>query len=188
MGFLSRFSGSVVTAVRGVFSGNVDVTGVTTSTGGFVGAVTGNTTGTHTGSVAGATTIDGTTATVTTLSATTSNLTTVNIGGIITEGVTTPATLTGDVTDYALSGATPVCRSASSASWTIISRTGSALQRQRRYNVGTQNIVIRHDDAVNGTASLRYKLRGATNFTLVPDASGDEWYDPTTARWRFSQL
>lgn len=178
-GFLTGFTTHTVL-------GNLDVTGVVTATAGIVanvtGNVVGNTTGTHIGAVTGDVTGSGSS------SFDTVNLTTVNIGGLITEGVTTPATLTGDVTDYSSSGAAPVCRSASNASHTIISRSGASLQRQRRHNVGAQNIVLRHDDGVNGTATLRYKLRGAANFTLIPDASCDEWYDPTTARWRVSQL
>lgn len=118
----------------------------------------------------------------------TAAITTLNLGGILTGAATSPAQFTANQTDFSGAGATLVSRWSSDASRDVFSRTGSSQQAQIVLNVGTNNIRIMHDDGATGTAALRFKLRGATHFTLVPDAAVLMYYDATSARWRLAQL
>lgn len=170
---------------------NLDASGIVTAAGGFVGNVTGNLAGNVTGLVDGVdidtkAPIASPTFTGTLSAPTISNATALNLNGIMTGSATSPAQFTANQTDVDL-GATLVSRVSSDASRNVYSALGSALQFQWIINVGAQNIVFIHDDGVNGTANLRFSLKGAANYTLAPGAIIGRYYDLTTARWRLTQ-
>lgn len=173
-------SNTAVSGSSGSFAGNVDVTGVVTAVGGFVGALTGTVDGIDIDTrapIAGPTFTG--TATIPTAA-----VTTLNLAGIGTWSATSPAQITSNVTDYSGFGSTMVSRVSTDTSRNIYSATGSSAQVQCIINVGSFNLVFIHDDGATGTAALRFSLKGSTNYTLAPGASVFRYYDATTARWR----
>jgi hypothetical protein len=103
------------------------------------------------------------------------------------------ATLSGgnnDTIDYAptgWAGATTV-RASSNASYNLHGFDAAvALQKRKRLvNVGSFNIVIKHQSTTETTATNRIICPGATDITLVGDDVLDLEYDGTTTRWRVS--
>lgn len=49
-------------------------------------------------------------------------------------------------------------------------------------NVGSQNLVIKHD--VTSTSGNRFLCPGSTDYTLTPNSSVMLFYDSTSSRWR----
>ena len=172
--------GSIVGSLTGEnpsVVGTLNVSGVVTAPAGFVGPVTGSITG-----AAG----NLTTVTSTTISATTANITAAAIGGVVTYAATSPAQITANVNDYVGFGSTPVSRISTDAARDCTGATGSSTQYQLIFNVGSFNLVFKHENA-GSTAALRFSLKGAADYTLAPGACIARYYDATTARWRLTQ-
>jgi hypothetical protein len=100
------------------------------------------------------------------------------------------ATLSGgteDTIDYAPTGWTTAntLRISSNAAYDLHGFDATANQKRKRLiNVGSYNIVIKHQSTTNTTAANRIICQGATDVTLLPDDALDFEYDSTTNRWR----
>lgn len=102
------------------------------------------------------------------------------------------ATLSGgnnDTIGYAPTGwsASTTVRASSSASYNLHGFDATALQQRKRImNVGSFNIVIKHQSTTETTATNRIICPGATDITVSGDDVLDLEYDATTTRWRAS--
>ena len=112
------------------------------------------------------------------------------IDGFLNMAAITPAQLTANVDDWTGPGAgstgRAIVRASSDASHNV---NGIAVSQARDgfwlVNIGTNNIVLVHE-AGTSTATNRFKLPGAANYTLAPDESVFVWHDDDLAspRWR----
>lgn len=103
----------------------------------------------------------------------------------------TPAQLTADVHNYnpGSAGAARYFRLSSDASRNV---TGLAFSQSdglecEIWNVGSFNIVLKHQDA-NSTAANRFICTGAADITLAADEIALLRYDSTTTRWRVRKV
>jgi hypothetical protein len=102
--------------------------------------------------------------------------------------ILSPAQITANQTDYA-PGVANILRLSSDASRTIYSMAAQAGGLFILIvNVGSNNIVLAHDDGATGTAAQRFLCMGYANITLGPDDAAHGFYDATTARWRMYPL
>ena len=101
----------------------------------------------------------------------------------------TPTQLTASVDNYNPSrwSASTVVRLSSNASWNIQAFSASAsVKRKRLWNVGSNSIVLKHEDATSATPANRISCPGSTDITMVANDAVDIEYDNTTQRWRVS--
>lgn len=115
----------------------------------------------------------------------------VRLTGNLSVGVVSPASLSGDVTDYTGCATAAMCRiNDGGAGRTInslsISHTSSTVHApvMNICSVGSNNLTLLHDDGATGTASRRFTFNGGTNRTVLAGSCFPVIYDPTTARWR----
>lgn len=101
--------------------------------------------------------------------------------------IVSPAQITGNQNDYA-PGVANILRLTSDASRNI---TGMVAQASGLvcllFNVGTQDIVLQHQNASSAEAN-RFICPGAADLTLSGDEAALLVYDGTTARWRMREL
>jgi len=113
------------------------------------------------------------------------------IGGVTIKKQLTPSAITADQNDYSPTDGfvSSIWRLSSDASRTITgiaagsATTGAPGQELTLINVGSNNIVLAHQDT-NSSASNRVISPSGANVTLLPNASASLMYDDTTARWR----
>ncbi len=100
----------------------------------------------------------------------------------------TPAQITAQQDNYNPTNYvtnTNILRLSTDASRIITGLTGGADGRMLAiFNVGSNNIVLQHDDGATSTAANRFKLPGAANITLTPGQPILLYYDSTDSRWR----
>lgn len=110
------------------------------------------------------------------------------LGGTYSAIATTPTQIAANQDNYNPGGSSYLQRWSSDASRNVTGLTFTAAQVSGQThmlcNIGAQNIVLTHDDGSTSTAANRFKLKGATNRTVVPDECVTAVYDATTARWR----
>lgn len=95
----------------------------------------------------------------------------------------TPAQIVANTNDYA-PGRANFYRLSSDASRDVTGLVaGAAGEARTAVNVGTQNIVLKHQNAGSAAAN-RFLCGGAADITLAADEIAMLWYDATTARWR----
>ena len=98
--------------------------------------------------------------------------------------VTSPAQITASQNDYA-SFARGVNRFTTSASFDLTGMTaGSSGECRVLVNVGTTNLVIKHQSTSSTTAANRFIVPWAGDCTITGSASVVCFYDGTTQRWR----
>lgn len=106
-------------------------------------------------------------------------------GARFESGVVSPAQLTANTDNWAVTGITTaaIIRASTDASRNL---TGIASptsgQMLRLINVGAQDLVLVHD--ATSTAANRFFLPNSANLTLNPNDSVSLWYDNTSSRWR----
>lgn len=102
--------------------------------------------------------------------------------------VLTPAQITTNQTGYNPTGLDTAerVRLSSDASRDIsgIASAAATLAAKRLYNVGSFDIVLKHEDVAETTAANRLLSFTGADVTLQPDDNIEIWYDSTTARWR----
>jgi len=106
------------------------------------------------------------------------------LGGIQLAGSTSPAQITSNQNDYNYTGLKRsfVQRWDSNASRDITGLlAGSAGEYKIIFNVGANNIVLKHEDA-GSTAANRFSLNA--DITLLPGNGAMIWYDTASSRWR----
>ena len=99
----------------------------------------------------------------------------------------TPATITATQTAYAPAGFSEAdtIRLASDASRDINGFLSTAVQKRKLLvNVGSNNIVIKHQESGTETAANRVICPGGADITLAADDALSLEYDITSARWR----
>lgn len=112
--------------------------------------------------------------------------------GIITAKaflITTPSQITSNQNDYN-PGQSNYYRLSSDASRDITGWLVSQVAGQAVFsivNVGSQNIVLKHQSA-SSTAANRFICKGAADITLAADEEAAMWYDGTTLRWRIHKV
>lgn len=102
-------------------------------------------------------------------------------------GVISPAQLTANQTDYAPTGLSTavVVRLSTDASRSVFSLGDNVAGRVKRIaNVGSNPLVLVHDDGATGTAAMRFLVPGSVNLTLAANDSCWIQYDGTDSRWR----
>jgi hypothetical protein len=101
--------------------------------------------------------------------------------------VLTPSVFTSNQNDWAPSRKN-VYRVASDASRNLTGLVaGTDGEVRRIVNKGTQNVVLKHDDAASSTAN-RFITPNAVDLTLEPGDMAEILYDLDTARWRTFRL
>lgn len=115
----------------------------------------------------------------------------VRLSGNLSVGVVSPASLSGDVTDYTGCATSSMCRindggSARTINSMSISHTSSTVHApiMNICSVGSNALTLLHDDGATGTAAMRFTFNSATNRTVLAGSCFTVIYDPTTARWR----
>ncbi len=115
----------------------------------------------------------------------------IGVGGTFSAVATTPAQITANQNDYNPGGVSYLQRWSTDASRNVtgltFTGTKQAGQTHLICNVGSQNIVLTHDDGSTSTAANRFKFVSGTNVTIAPDDCVTIIYDATTARWRRAQ-
>lgn len=97
--------------------------------------------------------------------------------------ILSPAQITANQDNYA-PGAGDFWRLSSDASRNITGiSAGFGGQRLRIANVGSFDIVLKHQDGAS-SAGNRLLCKGYADITLTPDMQAELWYDNTTLRWR----
>ncbi len=115
-------------------------------------------------------------------------------GGMVAwSSILSPAQITANQNDYnptglnnggAPNGAT-VLRLDTNASRNLTSVVGGVSGRVMVLtNIGTNPLVLTHDDGATGTAANRFKLPNGKHITLRADDLAFGFYDVTTGRWR----
>jgi len=110
-------------------------------------------------------------------------------GGIYASAATSPAALTGDVTDYSPSGLSTsgALRVDPGAAGRVINSlaTGSSGRYLLVMNISaTQTLTLRHDDGATGTAANRFLCPNNASVVIPVNGSRLLWYDGTSSRWR----
>lgn len=110
-------------------------------------------------------------------------------GGIYASAVTSPAALTGDVTNYSPSGlsASGALRVDPGAAGRVINSlaTGSSGRYLLVMNISaTQTLTLLHDDGATGTAANRFLCPDNASVVIPVNGSRLLWYDGTSSRWR----
>lgn len=101
--------------------------------------------------------------------------------------VLSPAQIVANTNDYA-PGRANVYRVTTDASRNITGLVaGTSGEVRYLISVGTNDIVLTHEDALS-TAANRFLCQGAANVTLVDNEAVLLLYDATTARWRVFKL
>src|SRR5262245_43638024 len=114
-------------------------------------------------------------------------------GALKLPGVLSPATLTGDVNDYAPANfaTNATIRITGGAADRTISgfAEGTAGERQLVCNVGTTNALIFPNQNASSAAANRFLFTGTTGdtLTLPPEHCKGFWYDSTATRWRVQE-
>lgn len=104
-------------------------------------------------------------------------------GGTLASVPLTPSQITGNQNDYT-PGYARYYRLSSDASRNITGfAAGQSGQECVFINVGSFDIVIKHQDAAS-TAANRFLNKSGADYTLPPDGMVGMMYDATTARWR----
>ena len=111
--------------------------------------------------------------------------------GNLSVGVVSPASLSGNVTDYTGCATASMCRindggSARTINSMSINHTSSTAHApiMNICSVGSNDLTLLHDDGSTGTAAMRFTFNGPTNRTVKAGSCFPVIYDPTTARWR----
>lgn len=106
-------------------------------------------------------------------------------GARLETGVVSPAQLTADTANWAITGlgTAAVVRASTNASRTVSGiASPTAGQTVLLCNVGSFDLILAHD--TTSTAANRFLCPGSVNFTLNPNDSVRLWYDTVSARWR----
>lgn len=99
----------------------------------------------------------------------------------------TPAELGANVNDYD-AGTHFMQRWSSDASRNVTGMVAGADSEARLvWNVGAQNIVLKHEDVASAAAN-RWKSATGADLTLAANKCALAQYDATTARWRVTLL
>lgn len=110
----------------------------------------------------------------------------VNSVAMYHQAVSSPAALTGDVTDYA-TGNIVVLRVDPGAAGRTINSLASPVSGKvlMVLNISaTQPLTLRHDDGATGTAAQRIYCPNNVSVVIPPNGSRLLWYDGTSSRWR----
>lgn len=100
--------------------------------------------------------------------------------------VVSPAQITADQNNYALSAAAGVFRLSTDAARTVTGFTnGVDGRRVQIFNVGAQNLIVANQSA-SSTAANRVITGTGASVTIAADGAARLVYDGTTARWRFA--
>lgn len=106
-------------------------------------------------------------------------------GAVLESGVVSPAQLTANTDNWAVTGITAagIIRASTDASRNLTGiATPTAGQVILLFNVGAFDLVLVHD--ATSTAANRFLCPGSVNLTLNPNDSVRLWYDNTSSRWR----
>lgn len=106
-------------------------------------------------------------------------------GAIFDTGTVTPAQLTANTDNWAVTGlgAASTIRASTDASRNLTGiASPTAGQRVALINVGAFDLVLVHD--ATSTAANRFLCPNSANLTLNPNDSVTLWYDTTSSRWR----
>ncbi len=107
-------------------------------------------------------------------------------------GILSPSQITSNQTDYGPTGYgnASIFRLSTDASRTINSLFAPTAST-RRYiqicNVGSNDLVLKHDDGATGTAAQRILCPGSVDLTIKANGSVSLVYDTTSSRWRVLQ-
>lgn len=106
-------------------------------------------------------------------------------GAHVDTGIVTPAQIAANTDDYDPAGlaAARVLRLSTDASRNLTGIVaGVTGRRLLLLNVGTQDLVLKHD--TTSTAANRFFGPGSADFTLTANSAVELWYDITSLRWR----
>lgn len=107
-------------------------------------------------------------------------------------GILSPSQITSNQTDYGPTGYgnASIFRLSTDAS-RMINSLFAPTASTRRYiqicNVGSNDLVLKHDDGATGTAAQRILCPGSVDLTIKANGSVSLVYDTTSSRWRVLQ-